>query len=119
MQFIDALHRHENCTEFLHEFLDMIQHNMLVVDSRKRKPCVWVVRFLENSLIKLKRDKQYAVKKCPWRLGVRSPSFTMDVAELSKGRGMPLSSTVDGTSVSLIEPLHQKYPSRIPRRREN
>ncbi|KAI0380675.1 kinase-like protein [Hypomontagnella monticulosa] len=36
-QWISMMHRHENCTQFVHEFLDLIEKRMLIVETNVRK----------------------------------------------------------------------------------
>jgi len=57
---------HENCTEYIHELLDMIQNNMLVVESKERKDCSWVVDKLKSFREQCEADKDgYATRKNP------------------------------------------------------
>ncbi|KAI8941651.1 hypothetical protein NX059_002864 [Plenodomus lindquistii] len=39
-KFINRLHQHRNCTAYLHDFLELIQHGMIVIKSAKRLSCV-------------------------------------------------------------------------------
>ncbi|KAF3041971.1 hypothetical protein E8E12_009261 [Didymella heteroderae] len=47
-QFIDYLHQHPGCTEFFHGLLNLIQGDMLVVDSNERRTCEEVRKALRT-----------------------------------------------------------------------
>jgi serine/threonine protein kinase len=71
VQFFDKLHTHPNCTEYFHEFLDMIKHNMLVVEpdtvyKTRRMYCEEVSETLKKAYQKCRKDVDYAIKKRPW-----------------------------------------------------
>jgi hypothetical protein len=79
LKFINKLHQHENCTEYIHDLLDMIENNMLVVATeaadprRMRKSCMWVSKKLADMHAKCKADCDgYATAKNPWRELTRS-----------------------------------------------
>jgi serine/threonine protein kinase len=65
-QFIDELHRHTNCTDFLHEFLNIIQNNMLVIESADRASCEEIWRVLNDMHKKCRTNKVYATWQSPW-----------------------------------------------------
>ena len=53
-KYISDLHSHDRCVGYMHEFLDIIEHDMLVVDPSQRVTS-------ENLLIKLKQLQDHAV----------------------------------------------------------
>ncbi|KAF2825062.1 hypothetical protein CC86DRAFT_353840 [Ophiobolus disseminans] len=65
-EFIERLHRHKNCSVYFHDLLYVIQHDMLVVDSKGRESCA----FLENKLAtiydKCAKDIEYATTSNSW-----------------------------------------------------
>ncbi|KAF1960285.1 hypothetical protein CC80DRAFT_466036 [Byssothecium circinans] len=65
-QFIERLHRDLRCSELIHEFLNFIQYDMLVVDESQRASCDKVSSTLKSILRRGKLDKEYAVKALPW-----------------------------------------------------
>jgi len=74
MQFIDNLHRHENCTNFIHDFINLIQQKMLMVDPRERHSCDQVKTALDKVYNKCREDIDYASKRNPWRNGNKQTS---------------------------------------------
>jgi hypothetical protein len=65
-QFIDDLHQHPRCTEYFHELLNLIQEDMLVVDSNERKTCEVVWRTLRRMRNRCHMDEEYASTTNPW-----------------------------------------------------
>jgi hypothetical protein len=78
-QTIDQLHRHANCSDFCHEFLNLIQCDMWVVDSSKRLECYAVWKRLRKMLNQCRMDKVYAVVGKPWLNAPGSVSQPMAV----------------------------------------
>lgn len=82
-QFILDLHAHSKCSEYLHEFLQRIQMDMLVV-KRPDKPdhgrisCTGLWAKLSDLHNKCENDKEYAAKPCPWS---RLPNDVKDHSE--------------------------------------
>lgn len=72
MQFIDDLHRHPKCTDFIHDFLNMIKEKMLVVESSERKSCEVIWRCLDEMAQNCIRDADYAASGHPWSIGRES-----------------------------------------------
>ncbi|KAH8647682.1 hypothetical protein BX600DRAFT_518110 [Xylariales sp. PMI_506] len=71
IEFIEKLHAHPDCTEFLHEFLNLIQHDMLIVEScnpqeRVRISCVDVHCKLETMHHKALHNPEYITAVGPW-----------------------------------------------------
>lgn len=66
IHFIDDLHEHPNCTEFLHELLNTIKYDMLVVDSHERTSCSEVAKRLRLLYKKCRVGTTYAAKRSPW-----------------------------------------------------
>ncbi|KAF2849504.1 hypothetical protein T440DRAFT_398982, partial [Plenodomus tracheiphilus IPT5] len=65
-KFIDQLHQHRNCTDYLHQLLDIIQHDMLLVDSTKRKSCAGIRDRLNDMHYECRRNIDYATAASPW-----------------------------------------------------
>jgi hypothetical protein len=76
-QFIERLHQHPSCSRFCHDFLDMIQTGMLVVDSRDRQSCEIIWARLRAMKDKCAADPEYASKGNPWESGRRPVSMPM------------------------------------------
>ncbi|OAL02957.1 hypothetical protein IQ06DRAFT_375626 [Phaeosphaeriaceae sp. SRC1lsM3a] len=70
--FIDHLHRHQKCTDFIHELLNMIKEKMLIVESSERKSCEVIWRCLDEMYQKCAADADYAASSNPWRIDFES-----------------------------------------------
>ncbi|KAF2188522.1 hypothetical protein K469DRAFT_565361, partial [Zopfia rhizophila CBS 207.26] len=89
-KFIDELHRHPNCTEYFHELLVMIQHDMLEVESSSRKSCQEVYQKLDAMYRQCRIDEAYAMKSNPWATTTltaepRMHSTKVDMEEEAEG----------------------------------
>lgn len=69
VQFIDQLHCHGRCTNFLHDLLNVIQGAMLVANSTERMQCGHVKAELDRLLEYCRKDPAYASKQTPWPIG--------------------------------------------------
>jgi hypothetical protein len=70
-QFIGQLHAHANCTDYLHEFLELIEQKMLVVEppdlnKTRRMYCDELSVDLKIKYNRCLSDKTYAFAKAPW-----------------------------------------------------
>ncbi|KAF2122404.1 hypothetical protein BDV96DRAFT_483175 [Lophiotrema nucula] len=82
-EFINRLHQHPKCTEYFHVFLDMIENNMLAVDSINRQSCETTWKHLKDMYEKCRIDLFYAIEKNPWcrsRLQAVSTSVAMPLS---------------------------------------
>ncbi|CAN9404024.1 unnamed protein product [Alternaria alternata] len=64
--FIHKLHQNASCTNYLHDLLNMIEFDMIVVDSAERASCVDIWRQLKRRHDDCLRDESYASDKNPW-----------------------------------------------------
>ncbi|KAG9195323.1 hypothetical protein G6011_00444 [Alternaria panax] len=64
--FISKLHQHPDCTSYVHKLLNLIQFDMLLVDSRERKSCRDVWRSLDEMYFRCRHDEDYATMGSPW-----------------------------------------------------
>jgi hypothetical protein len=70
-QFLKELHLHKSCTEYLHDFLEIIQSEILVVESNdpRDKTRISCANLNENLMDKLKMSESnpdYISKPAPW-----------------------------------------------------
>ncbi|CAO2653751.1 Nn.00g031620.m01.CDS01 [Neocucurbitaria sp. VM-36] len=108
-KFIEKLHRHPKCTTYFHELLVMIQHDMLIVESKDRKSCMQVKQNLEDMYKRCEEDTEYVSMPMPWLNG-------------SKLMSEPLSSSMkvemtEEAELKIAENLHAFPLSRLQRRR--
>ncbi|KAJ0120691.1 protein kinase [Diaporthe amygdali] len=66
-QFIKKLHSHQNCSEFIHEFLSMVEHDLLVVKKNDqqqidRVSIQQVYQEFSRMLKRCESDQEYAIK---------------------------------------------------------
>jgi hypothetical protein len=57
------------CSKFFHDFLDMVEHEMLVIDSSERTSCEGILRCLNDMYEKCCSDQDYAVVGKPMAPG--------------------------------------------------
>ncbi|KUI69218.1 hypothetical protein VM1G_05517 [Cytospora mali] len=72
-QFILDLHAHQACTEYFHEFLNLISQEMLIIKSpnpseRGRVGIEQVSSRLFSMLVELRKHTDYASKPTPWHM---------------------------------------------------
>ncbi|KAK4183143.1 kinase-like domain-containing protein [Podospora australis] len=71
IEFVKQLRKHERCSPYFHDFLDLIQNGMLVVEeeevgdvnepsTRRREKCDVIYKRLSNMYEHCKKDKAYA-----------------------------------------------------------
>jgi hypothetical protein len=124
-QFIEGLHRHKSCTRFLHEFLDLIQYDMLVVESDKRKSCADISKCLDEMSRICNQSEDYAATSSSYckRTPVVSHYIGPMIApESAQGADKRLSALRPDTLVSApavqSTGLSRARSSRIPRRKK-
>lgn len=69
-QFVNKLHNHPNCSEFLHEFLNLIYMDMLNVHPHGQHSRVKIgplTAKLATMHRKCLDDHQYALNPVPWK----------------------------------------------------
>jgi len=71
IDWVEQLHTHENCSALIHDLLDMIMTEVLVIDSKSRSPTAWLYQSLQFSLKRAETDQEYMMKPIP-----RSPLQT-------------------------------------------
>lgn len=72
-KFINGLHHNPNCTNYIHDLLNLIQRDMLQVDSIQRKRCAEIKKALDGMLEKC-IDPAYASEATPWVNGNKQTS---------------------------------------------
>jgi len=65
-QFIKELHANPACSDYMHDFLDVIEEYMLVVDTTRRGTSRRVHAILNDLIEKCEKDEQYAARGNPW-----------------------------------------------------
>lgn len=110
LQFFETLHSHQNCTEFFHGVLNMIQDDMIIVESEtvcktRRMYCEEVTKSLMVAYGKCKATPDYAMKKGPWT--------EKQLAGGPSPRSVKLNIKADGTTTALEFPSTEPRPSSI------
>lgn len=84
-QWIMELHENENCTEYLHKFLSLIQLEMLVVERTARSEIGVIHTKLKNWYESCRVDEVFCNKPSPWKKSRRKGLSEMPavVVELS------------------------------------
>jgi hypothetical protein len=99
LKAINDFHNHVKCTEFLHELLVIIQHDMLLPESHDRKSCVVLSKDLDRMYEKCRHDVGYATNSAPWH----SPKRTTLSSQFPLARSH--STTTDEHDSQAIEPV--------------
>ena len=78
MQKINDLHNDERCTQYIHDFLDVIENDMLVVLSadRQRKRSPVLLGKLNDMHQKCLTNAEYCLEKIPIKRLYRTPTGT-------------------------------------------
>jgi serine/threonine protein kinase len=93
-QWIDQLHTHPNCSQYLHDFLDYIESSLLRVEIEERAPCEQVVAKLHSMYEKCKADSAYCKAGVPMSLAprpARVPAKSEPSAKKKTHRRIPFS----------------------------
>ncbi|KAJ8120389.1 hypothetical protein ONZ43_g2891 [Nemania bipapillata] len=73
VMMIAEFHSHPRCTQYLHEFLELIEHGMLVINPEGRVKCWRLHERLDAMWKKCQSNKDYAMKPLP------KPDVSVDV----------------------------------------
>ncbi|KAI4649190.1 hypothetical protein J4E93_003504 [Alternaria ventricosa] len=115
--FIDELHRHPNCTLYLHEVLNLIQFDMLVVDSMERKSCMDVWHSLDALYDRCRRNADYATMSNPWCNMRRTASFVEQYVTSASAEAMQDDPPSPNSEAPAVQPIasRRRRLSRIPK----
>lgn len=110
------------CTAFIHEFLDLVQDHMLIVNPKERMSCKGVQEKLGKMLQRCQSDEDYAVRPVAGRtrpLTYRSLRLPMTSAtETKPEQTLPLQARTSSRTRSalVMRPTMKIFnpPSRIP-----
>jgi hypothetical protein len=78
-QTINGLHKHHNCTNFIHAFLDLIEQDMLIVlsvDQPQRGLSGELLKKLNELHDKCMEDEKYCMERSPKLRPYRAPTGT-------------------------------------------
>ncbi|KAI0103826.1 kinase-like domain-containing protein [Nemania sp. FL0031] len=64
-QAIAEFHSSPQCTQYLHDFLELIEHGMLVMDPEGRVKCLQLYEQLNSIFAKCQESEDYAMKAVP------------------------------------------------------
>jgi serine/threonine protein kinase len=97
-RWIKNLHRAPRCTPFVHEFLDLISNDMLVVEASDRIKCGALNTRLADMLHKVNEDPGYLTNPTPWR-EEEHPTVSTDLASSGRVFDSPPPSPNVGTAL--------------------
>jgi serine/threonine protein kinase len=113
IDWVEGLHHHEKCSALMHELLDMIMDQLLIVDSGDRAGAQWLYFQMKALLEKAETDRDYLLRPVPptqkRNAGGRSKS-TSDILGPPKPFARRQISTTDRET---IQPL-PKFPKPSP-----
>ncbi|KAH7323473.1 kinase-like domain-containing protein, partial [Rhexocercosporidium sp. MPI-PUGE-AT-0058] len=61
----DRLHTNENCSQLIHDLLDLTMSQLLVIDARKRCTSAWLLQQLRMYLQRAEHDEEYMLRPAP------------------------------------------------------
>lgn len=64
--WVRSLHQHKNCTQFMHDLLDVVMKEMLVIERDERTKATDLHRTFLKFKEKTKQNIQYAFLPLPW-----------------------------------------------------
>jgi serine/threonine protein kinase len=102
--WVQQLHEHERCSLLIHDLLDLIMKDVLLIDSTKRAKARWLFQQLNMYLKKANDDKAYALKPAPVRPKLeniehsKSNPPTLDARKTTKGKNVTFQNENAGPS---------------------
>lgn len=63
--WVEKLHSHERCSQVIHDLLDVIMKDLIVIDSENRIPSTLLSQEVKSLLDKARKDEQYLLKGVP------------------------------------------------------
>jgi serine/threonine protein kinase len=63
--WVEQLHAHPKCSQLIHDLLDLIMGELLVIDSKSRSKAIWLYKQLQIYLAKAEHDNDYLLKAVP------------------------------------------------------
>lgn len=103
VDWVQQLHLHEKCSALIHDLLDLVMSQALVVNPQRRASARWLHQQLHMYLIKANEDKYYLLQPVPWRQKVRSKLDPAVVAPQTNSK-------VTFTRLSKPTPLTRSHP---------
>lgn len=111
---------------YVHEFLNIIQNDMLVVESRDRSSCAAICKRLSQMSRKCRDDEDYAATSNAWCIAKKPVShsgelrMTHDAEQVIQKNllhRVPVPASITSAPAPSVQPIPQRKrrPSRIPR----
>lgn len=113
--WVNKLHQHEKCSALIHELLDLIMKQLLVIDPKARIPANKLCLELDTLLKKSEQDPLYLLQPSPWPPGSNSEllgQLEQPVVSAPEPRPFAVNEVVDGSS----RPIQQQPPRDLVRR---
>jgi serine/threonine protein kinase len=66
VKWVRRLHQHEHCTQLIHDLLDLVMEEMLVVDRDERTSATLLYKAFLNFKKKAEENNEYALLPTPW-----------------------------------------------------
>jgi serine/threonine protein kinase len=96
--WIKKIHSAPRCSLFVHDFLELISKNMLVVNVDERMKCGLLITELATMLEKSKKDPEYLTHPVPWPMQ-EQPAVPEGSSSPAKRRESPPPSPTDGKAL--------------------
>jgi serine/threonine protein kinase len=80
--WVRSLHQHERCTQLIHDLLDMVMNEMLVVDRDERTNATMLHRSFVKLQSRMNADMNYALQPMPWPKDATRDSAALPAEEV-------------------------------------
>lgn len=117
--WVKELHQHEKCSALIHEFLQLIIEEMLVIDSKKRIEAADLQKRMQNFVRKAEEDKKYLLEPKPWPKDAESNRYSSPIPSHKKSKktnSKGLSVTFSGSNITHLPRSPTPSPTRSPTR---
>ncbi|KAH8591246.1 hypothetical protein B0O99DRAFT_744661 [Bisporella sp. PMI_857] len=91
--WVAQLHAHKNCSQMIHDLLDLIMGELLVIDSKGRSKSRWLYSQLQIYQIKARKDDEYLLKPVPIPIANEEDDL-VKLTELELTNGKPKRNSV-------------------------
>lgn len=112
--WVAQLHAHEKCSQAIHDLLNLIMKELLVIDSKKRSKAHWLHNQLMIYLARAERDEEYLLKPNP--IPIPDPEAdSKTLFEVPNG-GLKRNSVTFSEAEILIRPRTNTHPKSQPKK---
>lgn len=102
--WVNQLHSHDRCSQAIHDLLDLVMTDLIVIDSEDRIPSTLLSGEMKSLLDKAQKDEQYLLKPVPRpQTGVPSDLRPQSTTSSSSGRNVRFPDKADRTNPNAVK----------------